>query len=255
MRYNARRKLAPNDALRGTPLLMPGVAAIIISSWGTRPPFRGIVIMPLLETQLAQVWDALRSQNTQRANALTEVRVRNLRGIRNLSVPFPYPVSVLAGPNGCGKSTVLFACACAYLVPSSGVRDYVPSSLFPNFTGGATGLSDTAGATELEYHYLDNGERNAMVWRRGKAWNRSYMGRKNGKQPERPLYLRTLANLTSPSEVRSLLQLVRQDLHTEQITEDLLIFAHRVLPRRYRTLSKIASPSKELLFAELEESN
>ena len=211
--------------------------------------------MPLLERQLTEVWDALRSQNTQRANALTEVRVRNLRGIRNLSVPFPYPVSVLAGPNGCGKSTVLFACACAYLVPGSGVRDYVPSSLFPNFTGGATGLSDAADATELEYHYLDNGERNAMVWRRGKAWNRSYMGRKNGKQPERPLYLRTLANLTSPSEVRSLLQLVRQDLHTEQITEDLLIFAHRVLPRRYRTLSKIASPSKELLFAELEGSN
>lgn len=208
--------------------------------------------MPLLETQLTEVWNALRSQNTQRANALAEVRLRNLRGIRNLSVPFPYPVSVLAGPNGCGKSTVLFACACAYRVPGSGVRDYVPTSLFPNFTGGGTGLSDAAEATELEFHYLDKGERVSMVWRRGKAWNRSYMGRKNGQQPERPLYLRTLANLTSPSEVRSLLQLVRQDLHTEEITEDLLIFAHRVLPRRYRTLSRIASQSKELLFAELE---
>ena len=208
--------------------------------------------MALLERQLAEVQKALRSQNTQRANALTEVRLRNLRGIRNLSVPFPYPVSVLAGPNGCGKSTVLFACACAYRVPGSRTRDYSPASLFPNFTGGGTGLSDAAETTELEYHYLDNGERTAMVWRRGKAWKRNYMERTNGKQPERPLYLRTLANLTSPSEVRSLLQLVRQDLHTEQITEDLLIFAHRVLPRRYLTLSKIASPSKELLFAELE---
>ena len=73
--------------------------------------------MALLERQLAEVWKALRSQNTQRANALTEVRLRNLRGIRNLSVPFQYPVSVLAGPNGCGKSTVLFACA--YRVPDS----------------------------------------------------------------------------------------------------------------------------------------
>ena len=204
-----------------------------------------------IERQLNDVWNALRSQRIQRDNALTEVRIRNLRGIRDLRVPFDYPVSVLAGPNGCGKSTVLFACACGYNVPGSGPRDFVPTSLFPNFTGGGTGLQDVPEKTEIEFHYLDNNERSSMIWRRGKAWNRSFMGRKNAKQPERQLYLRTLANLTNPSEVRSLLQLVRKDLHSEQITDDLLIFAHRVLPRRYRSISRITSQSRDLLFAQL----
>ena len=208
--------------------------------------------MALIDRELAAVWDALRSQSTQRDNALTEVRLRHLRGIRNLPAPFNYPVCVLAGPNGCGKSTVLFACACAYKVPGSGTRDYVPTSLFPNFTGGGTGLQDTPEKTEIELHYLDNGERSSMIWRRNKSWNRSFMGRKNGRQPERQLYLRTLANLTSPSEVRSLLQLARHDLNTEQIRADLLVLAHRVMPHRYRSLSRIASHSKDLLFAERE---
>ena len=45
---------------------------------------------------------------------LDDVRLKGLRGIRNLRVAFDYPVSVIAGPNGGGKSTVLFACAAAY---------------------------------------------------------------------------------------------------------------------------------------------
>ena len=130
-----------------------------------------------------------------------------------------------------------------------------PSSLFPNFTGGRTSLRDISEGSEIQFNYLHNGDRTAMLWRRGKGWTRSYMGRKGGQQPERRLYMRTLANLTNPSEVRSLLQLVRHDLQTEQITEDLLIFAHRVLPRRYRSLSKITTQTRDLLFAELEGSS
>ena len=100
-----------------------------------------------------------------------------------------------------------------------------------------------------------------MMWRRGRgrgrgrSWARSYMGRKGGQQPERSLYMRTLANLTSPSEVRSILQIARQELETEQVTDDLLIFAHRVLPRRYRNLSRITAQTRDLLFAELEGSS
>ena len=42
-----------------------------------------------------------------------------------------------------------------------------------------------------------------MLWRRGKSWGRSFLGRKGGAQPVRDVYLRTLANLANPSEVRS----------------------------------------------------
>lgn len=211
--------------------------------------------MALIETQLEEVWGALRAQGPQRANALTEVRIKNLRGIRDLRVPFNYPVCVLAGPNGCGKSTVLFSAACAYRVPGAGPRDFVPSALFPNFASAATDLADTPENTDIEFYYLHNNERLSMRWRRGKSWNRSFMGRPQGEQPERPLYLRTLANLTNPSEVRSLLQIGRKDTQSEQITEDLLLFAHRILPRRYRNLSRITARDKDLLFAELEGSS
>ena len=211
--------------------------------------------MSLITRQLEEVWSALRVSENQRRHVLQEVRLRNLRGIKDLRVPFSYPVSVLAGPNGCGKSTVLFACACAYSVPGRGPKEFVPSSLFPNFTdrlGLAGALSDAAERTELEFHYLHDGERLSMVWKRGKTWNRSFMGRKGGKRPKRSLYLRTLGNLTNPSEVRSVLQIGRKQYQAEHLTSDLLIFAHRILRKRYQRLSVISAQARDLLFAEVE---
>ena len=137
----------------------------------------------------------------------------------------------------CGKSTVLFSCACAYRVPGRGPREFTPTSLFPNFTNQQPGdLSDPVRQTELEFHYVYGGDRLSMVWRRRKSWNRSYMGRKGGMQPEREVYLRTLANLTNPSEVRGILQLGRKEFETRSLSPELLIFAHRILPWRYRDL-------------------
>lgn len=209
--------------------------------------------MPLIDRQLQEVWDALRADNNRRDYALQSVRIKNLRGVRDLRVPFTYPVSVLAGPNGCGKSTVLFACACAYRDPLRKPNALTPSSLFPNFNDRRAGaLSDTIERTELAFDYIHAGASYPMDWNRGKSWNRSFRGRKGGRQPERTVYLRTLANLTNPSEVRGLLQLARKEFETETLTPDLLIFAHRILRRRYRNLSVIASGDRDLLFAEME---
>ena len=210
--------------------------------------------MSLMKKQLQEVWDALRASQRHRDDALSEVRIRKLRGIEDLRVPFQYPVSVLAGPNGCGKSTVLFSCACAYRVPGRGPREFTPTSLFPNFTNQQPGdLSDPVRQTELEFHYVYGGDRLSMVWRRRKSWNRSYMGRKGGMQPEREVYLRTLANLTNPSEVRGILQLGRKEFETRSLSPELLIFAHRILPWRYRDLAVISDrPNRDLLFADLD---
>ena len=209
--------------------------------------------MSLIARQLEEVWDALRASGDQRRHMLEEVRIRNLRGIRDLRVPFNYPVCVLAGPNGCGKSTVLFASACAYRIPGHGSRKFAPGVLFPKFTDRLQGtLSDADGRTELEYYYLDGGQRLSMAWRRGKSWNRSFMGRTGTQQPERELYLRTLANLTNPSEVRGVLQLMRKQYRSERLSSDLLIFAHRILRQRYQRLSVISVQARDLLFAEVE---
>ena len=209
--------------------------------------------MSLIARELQKVWEAIRASMPQRRDMLQEVRIRNFRGIRDLRVPFGYPVSVLAGPNGCGKSTVLFACACAYRVPGRGPREFVPSSLFPNFTDRQGGsLADATAPTEFAFYYLHGHERLSMAWKRNKSWSRSFMGRKGGAQPEREVYLRTLANLTNPAEVRGILQLGHKPYQADTLTPNLLVFAHRVLRQRYRNLSLISARSRDLLFAEVE---
>lgn len=67
--------------------------------------------MSLIGTELQTAWNVLRAQKGQRRFDLDEVQVRNFRGIKHLRIELRYPVSVLAGPNGCGKTTVLMACA------------------------------------------------------------------------------------------------------------------------------------------------
>ncbi|MCS7036478.1 MAG: AAA family ATPase [Saprospiraceae bacterium] len=76
------------------------------------------------------------------------------------------------------------------------------------------------------------------------------MGQSGGEQPERDVYLRTLANLTNPAEVRSVLQIGQKGHYTvEELTSDLIAFAHLILPLRYDQMVEIRSKAKNLLFA------
>lgn len=44
--------------------------------------------MSLIARELQDVWDALGAGNGHRDDTLAKVRIRNLRGIRDLRVPF-----------------------------------------------------------------------------------------------------------------------------------------------------------------------
>jgi len=205
----------------------------------------------LIRRNFTQVWEQLRGKKPQMAQFLESVQIKNLHGINDLQVNFSYPVTVVAGPNGCGKSTVLLACACAYDVP--GKRDYSPAVLFPGLKARFDHkVCDVQGNPSFEYYFFDNGQRWGMTWRRLNAWSKSFMGRKNGHQPERSLYLRTLANLTSPSEVRSIWQIGNQAFSSNDIDADLIAFAHKVLPFKYRSLKLLTLKDKDLLFADRE---
>jgi predicted ATPase len=210
----------------------------------------------MLKRQLEKIWDQLRVKKSQLSCYLDDVRIQNLRGIRDIKVAFPYPVTVLAGPNACGKSTVLFATACLYnsQTDNKGIRRY-PSDLFPSFHSSQQGLpNDALMETILEYSYLQQGDRQQMRWRRGSKgkWNKSFFGRQKVSQPHRMVYIRTLASLTNPAEVRSILQLGRQHVEPQALSAALLAFAHRILPRRYSNLIALGITRKDLLFAELE---
>lgn len=207
-----------------------------------------------------QIWDQLRRQKPNRANYLEEAQIKGLRGIRDLRVPLPFPVMALAGENGCGKTTVLFALACAYRLPGVKNQDFRPSILFPDFRprddrkppelDDIAAIRDERAKTELVFSYVAKQERLSMRWSRNKSWNRSFFGRKDGKQPERTIYLRTLANLSSPSEVRSVLQLALREIHAYEVDAANITFAQSILGFRYARLHMIEEGEKNLLFAQ-----
>ena len=208
----------------------------------------------MIERRLRKLWEQLQGKKPHLPHFLSEIRLRGIRGIEDLRVIFDYPVSVIAGGNASGKSTVLFAAACAYKVPGAGVKDFVPSTLFPDYRPKVGGRTDRKGEIVIEFDYSTPDDRTAMRWRRSKGWNRSFLGRKNAEQPERPLYLRTLSNLSNPSEVRGVLSMSmsRAAPNETPLTASQIEFAQQLLPFRYAEVVDLSSRSqggKHLLFA------
>ena len=208
----------------------------------------------MIEKRLRSLWEQLQGKKPHIPHLLDEIRLDGLRGLDDLRVVFDYPVSVIAGANATGKSTVLFAAACAYKVPHAGAKDFVPSTLFPNYRPKVGGREGAPRAIVLEFEYATPQGRRSMRWRYTKSWNRSYMGRRNGAQPERQVYLRTLSNLSNPSEVRGVLSMSRLPAEPDErpLTASQIEFAQQMLPFRYSEVVDLSSGSKALLFASQE---
>lgn len=215
----------------------------------------------MLEQQLRQVWDQLRAKKPQYRFFLQSAEIMGLRGLRHLRVPFEYPVSVLAGPNGCGKSSVLMALACAYRMPGMRSFETLPSRLLPDFRTTQAGVpSDTREGRAFVYSCLHDGRSMQMIvgaaqeggWRR-RVFDMTGARRRTTDAPARWVYLRTLRNLGNPAEIRSMLQHGRAKLECEAVDSDLIAFAHQVLPFRYAKLVRLVGKDKDLLFATRED--
>ena len=63
-------------------------------------------------------------------NTLVKIAVNesSIRGLGQFSVDFNYPITVIAGVNGCGKSTILSLASCAF----HNNTDFCPASLISN---------------------------------------------------------------------------------------------------------------------------
>ena len=205
----------------------------------------------MIEKRLRTLWEQLQGKKPHLPHFLTEIQLDGIRGLHNLRVVFDYPVSVIAGGNASGKSTVLFAAACAYRVPGAGVKDFVPSTLFPYYSPKLHGRQDEKNEVIIDFDYSSRDGRQSMRWRRSKGWNRSFRGRKNAAQPERQIYLRTLSNLSNPSEVRGVLSMSRLGTPPQEtpLTASQIEFAQQLLPFRYSEVVDLSSSKKNLLFA------
>ena len=130
----------------------------------------------MIEERLEKLWQQLQGKKPHLPHFLSQVWIDGLRGIHDLRVVFDYPVSVIAGGNASGKSTVLFAVACAYDVPGAGVRDFVPSKLFPDYRPKLGKRADARPKTSIEFQYSTPDGPQAMRWRRTeqfKGWLRN----------------------------------------------------------------------------------
>ena len=205
----------------------------------------------MIEDRLRELWDNLQGKKPHLPHFLSEIRLDGIRGLDNLRVLIDYPVSVIAGGNATGKSTVLFAAACAYKVPGAGNKDFVPSTLFPYFSPKLGERQDILQRITLEFNYQTPDGMRSMRWRRSKGWNRSFCGRKNASQPERQVYLRTLSNLSNPSEVRGVLSMSRLKSEPEEtpLTPSQIEFVQQMLPFKYTEVVDLSSGNKNLLFA------
>ena len=204
-----------------------------------------------MERQFRDVWERLRGKKPSIRDYLEGVHVEQLRGITDLTLQFPYPVMVIGGTQGTGKSTIIAALACAYKVPKAKIRDFVPSTFFPQLKLSPSGglPSDAKQKVKITYSYISEGKRLEMTWARNESWSRSFAGRQNAKQPERHTYVRTLASLTNPSEVRGVLQLDRRKPTSDDIDPAQIAMAARILPFRYKRLSRISAGARDILFA------
>ena len=205
----------------------------------------------MIERRLRELWERLQGKKPHLPHFLAEIHLGGIRGIDDVRVVFDYPVSVIAGGNASGKSTVLFAAACAYRVPGAGLKDFVPSTLFPDYRPRLGGRGDEKREVVIEFDYSTPDGRRSMRWRRSKGWNRSFLGRKNAAQPERPVYLRTLSNLSNPSEVRGVLGMsnLRSSPEETPLTASQIEFAQKLLPFRYSEVVNLSSGGRNLLFA------
>lgn len=199
-----------------------------------------------MNKRFENLWERLDGKRPHMPHFLDEIYLSGLRGIKDLRVKFSYPVSVIAGGNASGKSTVLFAAACAYKVPGAGVKDFVPSTLFPDYRPKHRGRTDARQPIVIEFEYSTPVGRRAMRWRRAKGWSRSFFGRKGAVQPERPVYLRTLTNLSTPSEVRGVLRKSHLKAPPDEtaLTASQINFAQQILPFRYSEVTRLSSKKK-----------
>ena len=207
----------------------------------------------MADKKLRDLWDKVRRKRFDMQDFLTEVHLEGagdrpvgVRGVRDLRAKFNYPVSVIVGKNGSGKSTVLFAAACAYKAPGADREGFVPSEFFPDYQPKQGTRGDQGVETVLHYGYSTPDGLRSMMWKRStRSWNRRFSSHLKASQPERQVFLRTLGNLTNPSG-RGMSRM-NAEPRESPLTVSQIKFTEGLLPFNYSEVIDLSGNSKENL--------
>lgn len=206
----------------------------------------------MTEMHLRSLWDRVLAKRADLRHFLTQVRVQGIRGIADLDVGFISPIVAIAGGNASGKSTLLAAIACAYQVPEACRGDFLPATLFADYRPRKGAYKDARAPAAIEFEYSTPAGGRAMRWQRARGWRRTFYGRWNASQPQRPVHMHATRNLDDPSEVGDLLAGMtrgRSAVQEKPLTLWERAFAEKMLPFRYSEVTDLARDGHSLLFA------
>lgn len=158
----------------------------------------------MIERRLRDLWDSVFAKRPHMPHFLTQVRLRGIRGIKELEVDFMSPVVVIGGGNASGKSTLLAAIACAYDVPGAQHRAFHPATLFADYRPRQGAYEDARAPATIEFEYSTPDGGRAMRWQRASGWRQTFYGRRHAVQPQRPVHMHLMRNLDDPAEARDL---------------------------------------------------
>ena len=204
----------------------------------------------MLDRRVESLARPLRSKRRFMPHFLEAIRIQGLRGIEDLRVDFQYPVTVIAGENASGKSTVLQAAACAYEVPGPSRDDFAPMVQFPQLPrqrerGGEIGRA------ALSFEYKTPEGRTAMQWLHDRAWERRLNGN-GGAQPSRPVNFRAAGSphaLPDPRRLRRLLG-GSGEVNADPFSPYQIDLAEQLLPFRYAQVVELSDGYSRVLHAE-----
>ena len=218
----------------------------------------------MTDRRLRDLWNSLSKKKPHMPHFLKKVILQDIRGIDDLEVKFEYPVSVLAGGNGSGKSTVLFAAACAYARPGTGVEElssgFTPFAFFLDYRSKWSGPEDEKGAYTIQFEYsTPDGQRLTVLQCPKTSMGVTFI-HMGDDPPERWVHVIAPENLIDPSDMYYVHHLSFEMAEPQEtlFTSPQIAFAQRLLPFGYSRIADLSHPNlkfdnkKNLLLAEQE---
>lgn len=176
------------------------------------------------------------------------IRAGEIRGLRRMRLDFEYPITVIAGRNGSGKSTILALAACAYhnrKTASTSLRRKFPYFTFSDFFIQARDEVPVEGISILYGIFHNNWRKTKQtpnkIGLRFQERKKKKGGRWNNydKRVNRPVVYLGINRLVPHSERSTSRTYCRKFVSTSQdmkISKDICTIASKVLSRRYTDL-------------------
>lgn len=128
-----------------------------------------------IQKQLTHKWETPYFNQKLTSISFNEV---GLRGVKDISIRFAYPITAIAGANGIGKTTILQLIACLYHNRDKTHKPYrfsnskkaMPYYTFSDFFIHFRGEKKSKNA-EINYSFFQQGKERTHTLKKGKKWN------------------------------------------------------------------------------------